>query len=185
MKKTLRLILLAVAAVVLLTSCDAMLESLFPRDTIGDTAVDTPANNTITFKITGYDNDYYVYPVGYWGYNGYYRTLYALQFIYVEIYDQQNALVANSYTWFNETWFGGDFGARTVSDVTFTGLEDGNYTFKVWYDVDGDGYSTLEANYTGGYYYTYYDNSYNTNLYVSGDTTRTADVTLYEHYTSY
>ena len=35
MKKTLRLTLLAVAAAAMLTSCDAILESLYPADTIG------------------------------------------------------------------------------------------------------------------------------------------------------
>ncbi len=51
MKKILPILILSAAAVFLLSSCDQMLEALFPSET----GHGGSANNTITFAVSGYD----------------------------------------------------------------------------------------------------------------------------------
>ena len=182
MKKTLRLTLLAVAAAALLTSCDAMLESLFPNDTVGTNS----GSNTLTVNITGYDYSS-SYP-GYWGYQGLNFTYYAMRPIYVEVDDQFGKKVADnlsSPTYF--TNFGPSASYRTANAVVFYGLKDGTYTFKIWYAEDGNNTSTWEATYTPGWYYTdyvYLGSNPTSNLYLpnSGKTSVIVDAVLWEYY---
>ncbi len=88
MKKTIRLTLLAAAAALVLTSCDAMLESLYPNET----GHGTPSTGTLTVNITGYD---YPGSYGYWGETGVpvTYTTYAKRPIYVDLYNQANPSV--------------------------------------------------------------------------------------------
>jgi len=173
MKKSIRLILLAGVAVAFLTSCDAMLETLFPKDTIG---TGTTGTNVITFNVVG--NDYY--GPGYWtdadGLNG---TIYATQRIYVRLYDQQGKLVSEQFGNFGDTTTPGPIN-RYVSPIIYNSLPDGNYTFEVWYDVDGTDNPAYTSDSMDGYYWVNYDDSYNSNIYVTGGQSTPVSVTLYE-----
>ncbi len=185
MKKTLRLILLAVAAVALLTSCDAMLESLFPADTVG-TGI---GSNTLTVNITGYDYSS-AYP-GYWGYTGLNFTYYAKQPIYVEVYDQygnkiQDNLMSPTH-FLDWSAYASYTYVRKATPVVFNGLKDGTYTFKVWYAEDGNNDPIWEATYTNGWYYTdyvYLNGGYASTVYLpnNGQTSTTVDAYLWEVY---
>jgi len=182
MKKTLKLVFLAVAALALLTSCDAMLESLFPAETIGTGT----GSNSVTFHVRGWDY-YSGYISAYEGdWAGYYE-LYSggpVQTIWVEVFDQNGVSKGVQSTTFDGT---GGYGYErpTVSDVTFSGLTDGTYTFRVWYDLDGDGTSTYEGNYYYYYYVDYADVSGSSLSYLympyNGLTSATANVDLYEY----
>lgn len=173
MKKTIRLTLLAVAAAALLTSCDAMLETLFPKDTVGTGT----GSNTLNVTVTGYQQY-----GGYWGYYGNYYSG-GTQPIHIQVWDQGSTLVAEKTAYFT-----GAVGASysNVSATTqFTGLMDGTYTFKIWYDYDGDTKDTWEYNNSNGWYYTdyvYTSSGYTSSLYLpnNGLTSVSVDAYIYE-----
>jgi hypothetical protein len=163
MKKTLKLTLLAAAAVLLLTSCDAMLESLFPSETGQSPKV---GSNTLTIEVQGYDYYYdgtYVDAksqlwamkgyYGLWGddFNGYYNnTNTPLYPVYVTLFDTATGTAIGTKT----AYFTGTGGpAPRIADVTFDTLNDGAYYYDVWYDVNGSGLLDAETSYSG-YYYT-------------------------------
>jgi len=201
MKKTLRLTLLAAAAALVLTSCDAMLESLFPKDTIGDTS-GAAGQNSIIVDVSGWDyySSYYSMYYGWWG--GYYSggngaTYYP---IHVQIYDQQGDQVmpdgskaASTYTGVTVYFSSGGYGsARNAPTVTFSSLKDGTYRVKVWFDYDLDNSSANEqAGYNTWYYVDYgyvdSDSSTSSSVYLpKGGTTQSvtwyADLYEYPYY---
>jgi hypothetical protein len=180
MKKTLRLTLLASVAVaaLVLTSCNALLESLYPNETGHGTPSSTTYSLTVNITGTDYSSAY-----GWWGYAGLSYTYYATKPIYVQVYDQANVLVASQTTSFTQQYPNPAGGIRTAN-TTFTGLASGTYTFRIWYDMDGRTDGVWEASYADGYYYTNYvyvnDSTYASNVPVQSDTSVTAY--LYEEY---
>jgi hypothetical protein len=160
MKKTIRLTLLAAAAALVLTSCDAMLEDLFPSETGHGTVT---GSNTLTFHVQGHDayyngsyvdqyGGYYYYYGGYpayWGdYYNYYPATNANYDVYVSLYDQSGNLVETDFAPFTG---GGGPVARTI-DLSITGLPDGSYYYDVWYDLNGNGLLDVETSYPNTYY---------------------------------
>jgi len=188
MKKILPITLLAVAALFVLSSCDSMLEALFPKDTVG---VDT-GNNTITFQIYGTDYNYNFSHYGFsgtWDYqdpsSGAWIHTFANGQIHVEVYDNSSSTVPvdTQTTFFAGNSFGSD--ALRTASVTFVALKDGNYTFKVWYDAKPDGVPDLELNDYNYWYFTRSalttDTEYVSSQYVEGDETVTLYVDLFEY----
>lgn len=176
MKKTLRLTLLAIAAAALLTSCDAMLESLFPDQT-GQT---TGTGNTITFDIKGYDNGS---TGGLWDYLGVHPTTFASATIYVRLEDPENfTVIQQTTTSFDQHY---SYAGTRTAEATFLNVPDGTYAFEVWYDYDSTGTPDAESSLTYLDYYTYYDTSWNSNVWVAGGVTGTVNVALYESASSY
>jgi hypothetical protein len=197
MKKTLRLTLLAAAAALVLTSCDAMLESLFPKDTIGDTS-GAAGQNSITVDVSGWDyySSYTYSYLGFWA--GYYVDYLGGPYgtIHVQLYDQQgnqvdgngDVVTSTTYTGLTTGFSSGGYGyARTASSVTFYNLKDGSYNAKVWYDFDNDGTPSTEMSGYYSWYYTDYgtidgNNQSNVYLPVNGSTRDVSwEFDLYEY----
>jgi len=187
MRKILPILILSVAAVFLLSSCDQILEALFPNET----GHGGSTNNSITFNVSGQDETNTYFSPGNWPYDpsgeSQASTIVtrALQPVYVNLfqYGQNGALVSVGTQ--QVTYFGSADvnGVRTGSPtVTFSGLNDGSYEFQVYYDLDGHQDLNLAKEYSG-YYYTaqgYVNSNLNSSVYVSGGSTSTVGVTLYE-----
>ena len=174
MKKTIRLTLLAVAAAALLTSCDAMLETLFPKDTVGTGT----GSNTLTINVTGYQSY-----GGYWGYYGLGMT-YGARPLYVQVYDQGSTLVATSPAFYFTGTVGYSYNSVSAS-TQIVGLKDGTYTFKIWYDYAYSGTPDWTYTNSNGWYYTdyvYTSSGYTSSLYLpnNGQTNVSVDAYIYE-----
>jgi hypothetical protein len=176
MKKTLRLILLAVAAVALLTSCDAILESMFPDETGHGTH---PADNTLTFEVTGYNNYDNIGDYGGWGYYNGQRT-YAGRNLYLKVTapDLTVSTYIGSFQYNDQYTY-------TETFPALTSLQTGTYTFQLWYDVDGDGTPDLESNSTfNGWYYTnyaYLNGNYVSQIFLDNGANVTVQAYLYDY----
>jgi len=186
MKKILPILILSAAAVFLLSSCDQMLEALFPAETGQLHKTD----NTITFTVVG--QEYYSYSAqvpgygyGWWAYkdqygNGPYTT-YGTRPVIVQLWDSSgNTLLETKSATF------GSFNSsnQVTATVTFNNESDGSYTFKVWYDADNDGSSYLESTYYNYYYYNtygYVNGSTVSNVGINGGVTANVTVNLYEY----
>ncbi len=159
MKKILPLLILSVAAVLLLSSCDQMLEALFPAET-GQL---NKSDNTITFTVYGYENVTTYPPNG--GYAAYgwwqYKNQYGIgpysagtsRPVYVELLDVTGNTVLQTQ---GGPWTGPDANYILTATFTFSSLADGAYRFRVWYDVDNDGTDYLEYNFYNTWYYQQY-----------------------------
>jgi hypothetical protein len=187
MKKILPLVILSVAAVFLLSSCDQMLESLFPSQTgHGPT---THYNNQIVVNVNGWDSYGYnqvydSYGYGAWQYEDtyyYYVTNPNTTPIYVDLLDSSGSVVGTAQITYFE---GGGVNLARTASTTFTGLKDGNYTVEVWYAGDGSSSPTfMRDNY---YWYYYIDSgmvngSFVSQVYVNGDSTATYQADLHEY----
>jgi len=186
MKKILPILILSAAAVFLLSSCDQMLEALFPAETgHGGTA-----NNTITFYVNGYDQENLDlgHATGLWAYSpygpGYQSTVTTLasHVVYVNLYQYTGGGLTVYKTIPVGLTFQGN-GLRTAY-VPFTSVPDGSYAFDVYYDLDNTQNIGLAKEYSGNYYTaqgTVNSSPNYTSVYVSGGATDTVTVSLTEY----